>query len=78
MTVLVTKVVSAYYTNYYINSSSSGSNIVLYSQNSGNDYQWLDPYIDSEVEMYVGIQELNLKSSGSVWRPCAIAVIKAD
>lgn len=75
MTVVVSKVSTQYYTNYYLNSTTSSSQILLYSQNSGHDYEWLDSYLGSQIQMYVGIQELNLKATGSAWRVCAVAII---
>lgn len=78
MNVSVSKVISQYSTNYYLDSLTSGSQLLLYSQNNGRDYEWLEPYIGLEIQIYVGIQQLNLKSSNSVWRPCAIAVVESD
>ena len=78
MTVSVSKVATQYYTNYYLDSLSSSQQLLLYSQNNGRDYEWLEPYLGLEIEIYVGIQELNVRSSGSVWRSCAIAVVETD
>lgn len=47
----------------------------LYSQNSGKDFAWLDAYANTEVTVLVGVQNLNLKSSGSYWRGCPIQII---
>ena len=78
MTVSVSKVAAQYYTNYYLDSLSSSQQLLLYSQNNGRDYEWLEPYLGLEIDIYVGIQELNVKASGSVWRMCAIAVVETD
>ena len=78
MTVSVSKVATQYYTNYYLDSLSSSQQLLLYSQNNGRDYEWLEPYLGLEIDIYVGIQELNVKASGSVWRMCAIAVVETD
>ena len=76
MEVSVSKVATQYFTNYYLDSLSSAGQLLLYSQNNGRDYEWLESYIGLEIEIYVGIQELNLKTNGSVWRSCAIAVVE--
>ncbi|HPM07955.1 MAG TPA: hypothetical protein PLL60_04145, partial [Bacilli bacterium] len=76
MEVSVSKVAAQYFTNYYLDSLSSAGQLLLYSQNNGRDYEWLESYIGLEIEIYVGIQELNLKTNGSVWRSCAIAVVE--
>ncbi|HPV70139.1 MAG TPA: hypothetical protein PK030_03710, partial [Bacilli bacterium] len=76
MEVSVSKVATQYFTNYYLDSLSSTGQLLLYSQNNGRDYEWLESYIGLEIEIYVGIQELNLKANGSVWRSCAIAVVE--
>lgn len=47
----------------------------LYSQNSGNDFKWLDEYVNQEVTMLVAVQNLNLKASGSFYRGCPIQVL---
>jgi len=78
MTVTVSKVAAQYYTNYYLDSLSSSQQLLLYSQNNGRDYEWLEPYLGLEIEIYVGIQELNVRANGSVWRMCAIAVVETD
>ena len=47
----------------------------LYSQVSGSDFTWLDPYNNQEVTMLVAVQNLNLKSDGSFYRGCPICVL---
>jgi len=73
---LVVKNVSAYATSYdLVGLSDATKKLPLYSQNSGSDFAWLDEYANQEVYIYVGIQNLNLKSSNSNWRGLPIQVL---
>lgn len=74
--------VSASYSNGKIQSYSlldptSDSRLSVYSQKSGSDFEWLTPYIDQEVVMYVGVQNLQLRSGSPNWRCCPISVVTA-
>lgn len=72
----VVKNVSGYATSYDLVSLADASKkLPLYSQNSGADYSWLDTYNGLAVEIYVGIQNLNLRSAGSNWRGCPLQVL---
>ena len=67
---------TGYATSYSLyDVDDSSSSLPLYSQVSGNDYTWLDEYVNKEVTIIVGVQNLNLKASGSFWRGCPIKVI---
>ncbi len=46
----------------------------LYSQNSANDFTWLDAYVGKTVDILVGIQNLNLKSKNSFYRGVPLKV----
>lgn len=79
---IVVKNVSTYATSYNLKevndlvpSGTTASSIPLYSQNSGNDFKWLDEYDGKEVTILVGVQNLNLKTSGSYYRFCPIKVL---
>ena len=73
----VIKNVNQYSTSYNLAEVNGGSaSLPLYSQNSGNDFKWLDEYVNDEVTIIIGIQNLNLKKSGSHWRGLPIKVIK--
>lgn len=61
------------YTFFGLDDSSVG--LPLYSQNNANDFSWLEPYIGQQVQIIVGVQNLQLKSSGSYWRGCPIQII---
>jgi hypothetical protein len=61
------------YTFFGLDDSSVG--LPLYSQNNANDFSWLEPYIGQQVSIIVGVQNLQLKSSGSYWRGCPIQII---
>lgn len=72
----VVKNVSAYATSYNLAEVDGGTaSLPLYSQNSGNDFKWLDEYAGQEVTIIVAVQNLNLKASGSHWRGLPIKVI---
>lgn len=72
----VVKNVSAYATSYdLVSLTDATKKLPLYSQNSGSDFAWLDEYANQEVYVYVGIQNLNLKSSNSNWRGVPISVL---
>lgn len=79
---IVNKNVNTYATSYdlkevndLVPSGSTAASIPLYSQNSGNDFKWLDEYIGKEVTILVGVQNLNLKSSNSFYRCCPIQIL---
>ena len=79
---IVVKNVSTYATSYNLKevndlvpSGTTAASIPLYSQNSGNDFKWLDEYEGEEVTILVGVQNLNLKASGSFYRCCPIKVL---
>lgn len=61
--------------NDLVPSGTTAASIPLYSQNSGNDFKWLDEYEGEEVTILVGVQNLNLKASGSYYRCCPIKVL---
>ena len=61
--------------NDLVPSGTTAASIPLYSQNSGNDFKWLDEYEGEEVTILVGVQNLNLKASGSFYRCCPIKVL---
>ena len=72
----VIKNVNAYATSYNLAEVDGGAaSLPLYSQNSGNDFKWLDEYEGQEVTIIVAVQNLNLKASGSHWRGLPIKVI---
>ena len=72
----VIKNVNTYATSYNLAEVDGGAaSLPLYSQNSGNDFKWLDEYAGQEVTIIVAIQNLNLKASGSHWRGLPIKVI---
>ena len=72
----VIKKVNSYSTSYNLVEVNGGSaSLPLYSQNSGNDFKWLDEYVNQEVTIIIGVQNLNLKKSGSHWRGLPIKVI---
>jgi len=72
----VVKNASAYATSYdLVSSGDPTKKLPLYSQNSGGDFSWLDSYVDTYVYIYVGIQNLNLRSAGSNWRGLPIKVL---
>lgn len=72
----VIKNVSTYATSYNLAEVDGGAaSLPLYSQNSGNDFKWLDEYEGQEVTIIVAVQNLNLKASGSHWRGLPIKVI---
>lgn len=71
----VSKSAGAYgaYTLYGLTDSTKG--VPLYSQNNASDFDWLSEYIGKNVVIILGIQNLNLKSSGSWYRGCPISVV---
>lgn len=72
----VVKNQNTYATSYNLAEVDGGAaSLPLYSQNSGNDFKWLDEYAGQEVTIIVAIQNLNLKASGSHWRGLPIKVI---
>lgn len=72
----VVKNASQYATSYdLVSLTDANKKLPLYSQNSGSDFAWLDEYANQEVYVYVGIQNLNLKSSNSNWRGVPISVL---
>ncbi len=72
----VVKNQNTYATSYNLVEVDGGAaSLPLYSQNSGNDFKWLDEYAGQEVTIIVAIQNLNLKASGSHWRGLPIKVI---
>lgn len=72
----VVKNQNTYATSYNLAEVDGGTaSLPLYSQNSGNDFKWLDEYAGQEVTIIVAIQNLNLKASGSHWRGLPIKVI---
>ena len=72
----VIKNVNTYATSYNLAEVDGGAaSLPLYSQNSGNDFKWLDEYEGQEVTIIVAVQNLNLKASGSHWRGLPIKVI---
>ncbi len=72
----VTKESTAFYTLYkFTDIIDSSLSLALYSQNSFKEFEDVfEGYEDKNVVMIVGIQNLNLKSSGSHWRACPIAI----
>lgn len=71
----VVKNVGTYATSYNLSEADGSASLPLYSQNSGNDFKWLDEYDGQEVTIIVAVQNLNLKASGSHWRGLPIKVI---
>lgn len=71
----VSKSAGAYgsYTLYGLTDSTKG--VPLYSQNNAADYDWLSEYIGKNVVIILGIQNLNLKASGSWYRGCPISIV---
>lgn len=74
----VEKVESTYYTAYYLYADSTKTvQLSLYSQLSGADFdELLEDLSGQQVDMLIGIQNLNLKSSDSNWRACPIYVFE--
>lgn len=67
---------TGYATSYSLyDVEDNSSSLPLYSQVSANDFKWLEEYASQEVTIIVGVQNLNLKASGSFWRGCPIKVI---
>lgn len=68
---------SGSYGSYTLNGvTDSSKGVPLYSQNNATDFDsLLSTYIGKTVIMYLGIQNLNLKSSGSFYRGCPISII---
>jgi uncharacterized protein YdeI (BOF family) len=65
------------YGGYSLTDLSDTSKVLsLYSQVSGADFSdLLGSYTGQNVDLVIGIQNLNLKSSNSVWRACPIEVL---
>ncbi len=74
----VEKVENTYYTAYYLYADSTKTvQLSLYSQLSGADFdELLEDLSGQQVDMLIGIQNLNLKSSDSNWRACPIYVFE--
>ena len=67
---------TGYATSYSLyDVEDNSASLPLYSQVSANDFKWLEEYASQEVTIIVGVQNLNLKPSGSFWRGCPIKVI---
>ncbi|MFA6781332.1 MAG: hypothetical protein WCR77_03995 [Bacilli bacterium] len=72
----VVKNVSQYAISYdLVSPDDATKKLPLYSQNSGSDFNWLDEYAGTVVYIYVGIQNLNLRSADSNWRGVPIQVL---
>lgn len=70
---------TGYATSYRLEDpTDSSKSLSIYSQRSGSDFAWLDEYADKNVTIYVGVQNLQLKSSGPNWRCCAIKVLTVN
>lgn len=65
------------YTSYNLGDPDSEAKLLVYSQRSGSEFAWLDAYAGKVVTLYVGVQNLQLKSGGTVfnWRCCPIAIL---
>lgn len=71
--VKITKVVSQYFTNYYIGNADDSETILLYAKNGGQ-YSWLDDYVDKTVKIEVALCNWNAKA----YKACVLAVYQDD
>lgn len=70
---------TGYATSYSLKDPNNlDKSLSVYSQRSGSDFSWLDPYADQVVTLYVGVQNLQLRSGSPNWRCCPIQIISAN
>ncbi len=71
----ITKVATNYSTNYYLtNPDNADEKITLYSA-SGNQYSWLEQYVDKTVKVEVALCNWNAKTP---YKGCVLAVYGED
>ncbi len=71
ITATVTKVETKYYTNFYL---EDGTNKILLYSSSGNQYSWLNQFVDQTVTLEVAVCDWNAKGL----KGCVLSVITAD
>lgn len=75
VTGVITKTVSPYYSTYYVKDTTQTYSLNVYSQKNGSEFGWLDDYLDTEVTLYLGIQNAKLSDTSLSWRVCPIAIL---
>ncbi len=71
ITATVTKGGNAYYTNFYL---GDGTNSLTLYSSSGNQYSWLDQFVDQTVTLEVAVCDWNAKGI----KGCVLSVITED
>lgn len=71
----ITKTSSTYYSTYYLKDTTGTYSLNVYSQKNGSDFTWLEPYVNTDVTLYVGVQNAKYSASSLTWRVCPISII---
>lgn len=67
---------TGYATSYsLLDPKDESKSLSVYSQRSGSDFAWLDEYVDKVVVLYVGVQNLQIRSGNPNWRSCPIQIL---
>ncbi len=67
---------TGYSTSYsLLDPADESKSLSVYSQRGGSDFAWLDEYVDKVVVLYVGVQNLQIRSGNPNWRSCPIQIL---
>jgi len=67
---------TGYATSYsLLDPADESKSLSVYSQRSGSDFAWLDEYENKVVVLYVGVQNLQIRSGNPNWRSCPIQIL---
>lgn len=71
----IIKTVSTYYSTYNIKDVTGTYSLNLYSQKNGSEFTWLDTHLDTEITLYLGVQNAKYSATSLSWRVCPVSII---
>ena len=74
VTAVIKKSQGAGFVNYFIDDLDQKTGSYTYTRNNGNDFTWLDEYLDKVVDLFVGVTNCKSAKSGCNYRLQPISV----